>query len=137
MANSERKEQEVKRVPLHQQRKLRDDFSRDGFVRKWVFDYEYQEHLLAGYAPVEDENIKTHDDQIQLESKAGSLHTRLFNVGHTAADNRRRCTLMEIPKDLYDEDCKPERDEISAWEAKIDESGEFKKKAFFGKVTIE
>ena len=113
---NEIKKQRPKRVPIHEQRNQLSTESKPGFVRRWVNDIpgRVERFLKAGYEVVQDNNVQVGekgvvDNNIALGSGARK------NVGRTRAGEGTTAVLMEIPKELYDEDQK-------AKQTKVDES---------------
>lgn len=101
--NSERAKNRVTRVPMHKQNVFTAS-GKEGFKRMWVNEYigAVAAHELAGWAPVLDDSMKTHDGLSQVESQLDSVVRRVVNRDPHAPC--RTAILMEIPLEIYNED---------------------------------
>lgn len=92
-----------KRTPLYKQQALSAEL-RDGYERRWVNDLpgRIQAFQAAGWTLVDDKSQDTSDVRAQDATGLGSAVRRVVNKRTGAS-----CVygyLMEIPKELYDED---------------------------------
>lgn len=96
------KQNRPKRVPIHEQRNQLTTTHKEGFVRRWVNDIpnRIDKFLRAGYAVVTDKNVIVGDDNSNMALGTGARK----NVGRTRHGDGTQAVLMEIPKELYDED---------------------------------
>lgn len=125
MANDNRfnrpEENRPKRVPIHEQhRNVMTASQKPGFVRRWVNDVadasggsRIEKFKLAGYMVVEDE-VKVGDTQVKNQNQTLGTGARkvVDSSGKTAV-------LMEIPKELYEEDQRAKQRQVDAQEADI------------------
>ncbi len=105
--------QRPKRVPIHEQRDQMSTNQREGFVRRWVNDIpgRVEKFLRGGYEVVRDDEVQVGDGEnnnIALGTGARK------NVGRTRAEENTQAVLMEIPKDLYEEDQKAKQAAVDA-----------------------
>lgn len=113
---NEIKKDRPKRVPIHEQRDQLSTEQKPGFVRRWVNDIpgRVERFLKGGYEIVRDDDVKVGDDGVTDNNIALGSGARK-NVGRTRAGEGTQAVLMEIPKELYEEDQK-------AKQAKVDEA---------------
>lgn len=123
-----------KRVPLHEQRDQLTTTSRSGFVRRWVNDVagRVDKFLRAGYEPVQDTNVQVGEDGVTNNNIALGSGARKM-VGRTREGDGTQAVLMEIPKELYEEDQKAKAAKIDAVDKVLKRS--IVENDFYGSVT--
>lgn len=91
------------RVPLHRQNIFVAE-TREGYQRMWIPDVplEINKYQLAGWEIVQQE-MKTHDNLLQVESQFDSVVRRVVNKDPLAP--YKTCVLVEIPLEFYEQDC--------------------------------
>jgi hypothetical protein len=131
-----------KRVPIHEQRDQMTTTQKEGFVRRWVNDIpgRVEKFLRAEYAIVTDKNVTVGDDNSNMALGTGARK----NVGRTRHGEGTQAVLMEIPKELYDEDQKAKAAQVDASERAMKRGkddnefyGDIKQSSSFAKKTTE
>ena len=104
-----------KRVPIHDQRNQMTTDQREGFVRRWVNDIpgRIEKFLLAGYEVAKGDEIKVGEDGVTSNNIALGTGARK-NVGRTRTGEGTQAVLMEIPKEMYEEDQKAKQTTLEA-----------------------
>lgn len=130
-----RAKQRPERIPLAKQRIIGFD-QRDGYVRRFVNDVpgRIASFIRAGWTIVSENGDKSHDGLAHVETQLGSAVQRVVNKGINA--EARVAILMEIPKDLFDEDQAAKQDAIDKKEASFDHEGLLKAAQMYGRVNI-
>ena len=107
--------QRPKRVPIHEQRDQMSTDQRPGFVRRWVNDVpgRVEKFLRGGYEVVRDDEVKVGDGGVTDSNIALGTGARK-NVGRTRSEDNTQAVLMEIPKELYEEDQKAKQAVVDA-----------------------
>ena len=103
-----------KRVPIHEQRdKLTVSNPDPNMVRRWVnnVDDRIEKFKLAGYTPVARKDVEIGDIAVDT----GQATTT--SIVEKAVGGRVKAILMEIPKDLYEEDQRKKQELVDASEA--------------------
>lgn len=124
------------RTPLHKQRALTATH-REGWERRYVNESpdRIESYMLAGWTPVMDKNANSSDERAQSESQLGSVVRKVVNKDINSSC--RTAILMEIPKELYDEDQKDKQKEIDRIEASYDPSKFAQSGADYGDMEIK
>jgi hypothetical protein len=131
-----------KRVPIHEQRDQMTTSQKVGFVRRWVNDIpgRVDKFLRAGYELVSDKDVTVGEDNSNMALGTGARK----NVGRTRQGDGTQAILMEIPKELYDEDQKAKAAQVDASERAMkrgkddnDFYGDIKQSSSFAKKTTE
>lgn len=98
----------LERVPIHRQNLIKAN-TREGYVRRLVNDIDdrIERFKLAGWTLVENETVG--DPHAGDASSLGSVTTKSVGAGVKAV-------LMEIPKDLYNEDQRDKQQRVDTLE---------------------
>lgn len=117
-----------KRVPLHQQSVFTAE-NRPGFKRMWVNEAPglVESYNLAGWKAVLQQDMATHNGQIQFETQMDSVVRRVVNRDIRAS--WKTAVLMEIPLEIYEEDQRAEQkvidDQEKSWTQKSTNPNEY------------
>lgn len=119
-----------KRVPIHEQRRdIMNAPRKTGFVRRWVnmIGDRVERMKLAGYNIVE-ESVPVGDPSVTGNNQSLGTGARKGVGGGVQA------VLMEIPKELYDEDQKAKIQNLAEKEAQLRKSLNSGNEGTYGKV---
>jgi hypothetical protein len=132
-----------KRVPIHEQRDQMSTSQKEGFVRRWVNDIpgRVEKFLRAGYESVKDKDVIVGEDNSNNMALGTGARK---NVGRTRQGDGTHAVLMEIPKELYDEDQKAKAELVNASERAMKRGkddnefyGDIKQSSSFARKTAE
>lgn len=114
----------VERIPLHKQNIVTGSgLLKPGFMGYWQNDLPgiIEAMLRAGWTFVEGDASRSHDSLSKVESPWGNVVRRVMNQDPNAASHYGY--LMQIPKELYEEDKKARNDQIDERERAFDPTG--------------
>lgn len=120
------------RTPLHKRNKITVADQNPNKKLRWVMDTDDRIEAFkeAGYSPV-NKPTKVGDNRADSASQIGSVVERPAGGG-------KRMILMEIDRDLYDEDQRDKEKELRKLESNlVPEVSDDQRKAFYGSAEVK